>query len=910
MAEEIKKVETPKVNANEDPFATALDSMENRRAFVKKALEPAEKAKDELEKATATDEVRLQGTKEPKIPSLKPFTESRKLNEIMVDKLKDFVARTKKDFPELVSETQKELDGNTTKGADFATLSVFFSKLLDKAFDKWDDASVLFADDESRQPMPESVLKQFAVACFDIKNLNPLLDLGIWEGFEFIQNFNDEPSEEDYAQFRKDCASFFDNNGEGEEEEESEPEKSEVGKRLHEIFLFLNDNIYEPRNGGGSEAELAKQFEKELNGFKKELSEIESKGVEEADKADLQNIKGQVNSLLSRIEKKESLTEAPDKDGIETDDEIEAELAKRRAELEKEFADRKAKAAGQRKERDDKEAAEKAAKEKGEKAFAELGEHPTNDELFDYFVPGSGVADTLGGELVRAINFIGYRSMNDGDRFWDLNSGAGDNIARSVCFILDKLSEFDEDTFGVGKKFDKLGEDYFRNHDEPWDMSKSQQSAWEKYNDELEEFVNGDFLELLLAHKEWFAIPNKDDSRSWSLDRCEDEGWEHYFEPKFEYELEVPESITRYYDSGDIDVWDVIEEVKSVLYDLNFRSEDVEVSTPWGHYDDSITIEGLTDSDYETLDEEADTFFDNYADELLSKYGEPDDREDDEEEDEDTDESLKYAKNRKELTEMLEKAEGKEYKISRSKKEGYRYRVQFRTLTEEKGEETATETKVEPINEAKDKETKFIKRINDTKRLEKEEEGFGLFGIGDVNVNLDASGQNNAVGWGGGSAKTEDINITNNDSPGREDNRTITNPAQEPEKPEEQTEEGLLSGVANVIGGVGDVVKDIPIAGPILASEEGEKESEPSKPLDEAKIIMDLSDYTPWSGAVDTWDKIVEADKVDELDFWLEDLYPDGIGQTELNDLLWFDADYVLEMLGIEQEVEKDEDED
>lgn len=39
-------------------------------------------------------------------------------------------------------------------------------------------------------------------------------------------------------------------------------------------------------------------------------------------------------------------------------------------------------------------------------------------------------------------------------------------------------------------------------------------------------------------------------------------------------------------------------------------------------------------------------------------------------------------------------------------------------------------------------------------------EGFGLLGIGDVNVNVDASGQNNAVGVGGGTGKTdEEMNL-------------------------------------------------------------------------------------------------------------------------------------------------------
>lgn len=37
------------------------------------------------------------------------------------------------------------------------------------------------------------------------------------------------------------------------------------------------------------------------------------------------------------------------------------------------------------------------------------------DELFDKYVPACGKANTLGGEIVRAINRIVYRYYNDGD---------------------------------------------------------------------------------------------------------------------------------------------------------------------------------------------------------------------------------------------------------------------------------------------------------------------------------------------------------------------------------------------------------------------------------------------------------------------------------------------------------------
>ena len=68
-----------------------------------------------------------------------------------------------------------------------------------------------------------------------------------------------------------------------------------------------------------------------------------------------------------------------------------------------------------------------------------------------------------------------------------------------------------------------------------------------------------------------------------------------------------------------------------------------------------------------------------------------------------------------------------------------------------------------------------------------------------------------------------------------------------------------------------------------------------------------LENFEAWSGAVDTLDRVKEAGKCDELESILEDLYPDGMSETELNDLLWFEPETVFEWLGIEEEEEEEE---
>lgn len=78
------------------------------------------------------------------------------------------------------------------------------------------------------------------------------------------------------------------------------------------------------------------------------------------------------------------------------------------------------------------------------------------------------------------------------------------------------------------------------------------------------------------------------------------------------------------------------------------------------------------------------------------------------------------------------------------------------------------------------------------------------------------------------------------------------------------------------------------------------------------KIISEtsLAHFEFWGGAKDTANRIWEekGEKgFEQLEAILEDIYPDGIDETQLNDLLWFDAETVYEWLGISDE---DEDED
>lgn len=79
------------------------------------------------------------------------------------------------------------------------------------------------------------------------------------------------------------------------------------------------------------------------------------------------------------------------------------------------------------------------------------------------------------------------------------------------------------------------------------------------------------------------------------------------------------------------------------------------------------------------------------------------------------------------------------------------------------------------------------------------------------------------------------------------------------------------------------------------------------------KIYSETSirDFKAWSGAIDTLERVINAGKADELEAVLEDLYPDGLDETELNDILWFDSDWVYEVCGMQtdEEIEEERDE-
>lgn len=71
-----------------------------------------------------------------------------------------------------------------------------------------------------------------------------------------------------------------------------------------------------------------------------------------------------------------------------------------------------------------------------------------------------------------------------------------------------------------------------------------------------------------------------------------------------------------------------------------------------------------------------------------------------------------------------------------------------------------------------------------------------------------------------------------------------------------------------------------------------------------------LVNFQTWSGATDTKNTIIENCKSEDFDSLIEEFYPDGLTDTQLNDILWFESDWIYEQLGIKEEDEEEEEED
>lgn len=64
-------------------------------------------------------------------------------------------------------------------------------------------------------------------------------------------------------------------------------------------------------------------------------------------------------------------------------------------------------------------------------------------------------------------------------------------------------------------------------------------------------------------------------------------------------------------------------------------------------------------------------------------------------------------------------------------------------------------------------------------------------------------------------------------------------------------------------------------------------------------IVSEPYNYTPWSGAVNTYDNLYNHNLLNVFFDSLEELYPNGLSETDLNDILWFEPEFCYSLVGL-----------
>jgi hypothetical protein len=73
------------------------------------------------------------------------------------------------------------------------------------------------------------------------------------------------------------------------------------------------------------------------------------------------------------------------------------------------------------------------------------------------------------------------------------------------------------------------------------------------------------------------------------------------------------------------------------------------------------------------------------------------------------------------------------------------------------------------------------------------------------------------------------------------------------------------------------------------------------------KVITEttLRNFDAWAGGLDTKCEIVDHNLDKAFDAIIEELYPEGLTNSKLNDILWFDREWCYGILGIKFEEEE-----
>lgn len=240
---------------------------------------------------------------------------------------------------------------------------------------------------------------------------------------------------------------------------------------------------------------------------------------------------------------------------------------------------------------EEKEAEERAAQEKATKEqelrtkhaglldkvekSLETSERPSDtlEVLFEALVPSSGAAETVAGEIVRAMMRLLYRDANDGDKFF-MSYGL-ETCGSSAQYLFDM--GFEAEIQNMLNNALQLADDD------------------DKYTEALEELTIS-VINRLLTDVNLLAEVNEEDSRDYPNDYIEEN------QPKYDFEIPCSDDVVRLVEEGVVNSWDLNSYVEDQLQ-WNTELREAEVERPFSHHDTSVTLSNVSRDGLDLLED-------------------------------------------------------------------------------------------------------------------------------------------------------------------------------------------------------------------------------------------------------------------------------------------------------------------
>ena len=214
---------------------------------------------------------------------------------------------------------------------------------------------------------------------------------------------------------------------------------------------------------------------------------------------------------------------------------------------------------------------------------------------FELLVPSNGAADTVAGEMIRAMMRILYRDYNDGDVFYD---GYGiETCGDAVAYLCDKIPDLEQ-------QFEDIA---LRNFTDA------------AYTDAIQEIAD-EVLDEIYADPDLVTTKNTEDMFNFDGERFIKD---HEWVPEYEFECTIPDNLYAHIEAGNLSERDMQEEMQYWDY---LRDADIDVNSYY------VRVSDIDKDTFDVLESEMYTWLEQWGEDLDRDFGVPGEDEYEEEE--------------------------------------------------------------------------------------------------------------------------------------------------------------------------------------------------------------------------------------------------------------------------------------